>query len=119
MASFNGIIASADFTGGSKTIATGDNVPAKLFLHPICSVNVTAVSGTFGAEVWGYVGNARFALGGVTNISATGNYIIGLTQTSHITDSIPRPAYVAFEGVSFAAARAVGVSATVGILGEY
>ena len=128
MASYNGLLASQTTTGDTQTLTVQpvSAVPAKFFSSGYFAITCTeGVSGTFGVQIIGAIAGATYAIAGRTNIDDVGSFPITLIDYVGVSSSIstmigfPRPHSVEFTGVSIAATRAVGYTATVYICGEY
>jgi len=128
MANYNGLLASQTTTGDTQTLTATpvDAVPGKFFSSGYFAITCTeGVSGAFGVEVIGAIAGATYAIAGRTNIDAVGSFPIPLIDYVGASGSIstmigfPRPFAVEFVGVSIAATRAVGYTATVYVCGEY
>lgn len=127
MASYNGLLTSQTTTGDTQTLTAEPvaSVPAKFFSAGHFAITTTeGVSGSFGVEIFGAVGGATYVIAGRTAISGVGSFPIPLV--SHVGSSgsvaligFPRPYAVDFTGVSIAATRAVGYTATIYVCGEY
>lgn len=128
MANYNGLLTSQTTTGNTQTLTATpvDAVPGKFFSSGYFAITcVDGVSGVFGVQIIGAIGAATYPIAGRTNISAAGSFPIPLIDYVGVSGSIstnrgfPRPFSVEFVGVSIAATRAVGYTATVYVCGEY
>jgi hypothetical protein len=127
MASYNSLLTSNTTTGDTQsTLATSiGQVPAKFFSSGHFAITCTeGVSGTIGVQIIGAVGGATYAIAGRTNISGAGSFPIPLISYVGSSGSValtgfPRPLGAEITGVSIAATRAVGYTASIYLCGEY
>lgn len=128
MAAYNGLLTSKTTTGNTETLTAGPvaSVPAKFFSSGGFAITcVDGVSGNFGVEIFGAIGGATYVIAGRTNIDAVGSFpiplvdYIGASGGVSLIRGFPRPYAVDFTGVSIAATRAVGYTATIYVCGEY
>ena len=127
MPSYNGLLTSQTTTGDTGTLTAEPvaSVPAKFFSAGHFAVTCTeGVSGSFGVQILGAVGGATYAIAGRTAIDGVGSFPIPLISYVGGSGSVallgfPRPYAVEITGVSIAATRAVGYTASFYVCGEY
>lgn len=127
MSSYNGLLASQTTTGDTQTLTAEPvaSVPAKFFSSGHFAMTCTqGVSGEFGVQVLGAIGGATYAIAGRTAIAGAGSFPIPLISYVGSSGSVPllgfpRPYAVEITGVSIAATRAVGYTASFFVCGEY
>jgi len=126
MASFNGHVCSLTLNGSTvsqtlgatatQTVNADPAVPHKWFNNGVMGVRlITGISGALSVDVYGSIGGATFKIGGVTAITAVGNWLIGMTSISAAGNGFPAPSKVIFgsaDGVS-------GFTASVYLAGAY
>jgi len=128
MASYNGLIAKLTKGGNqgvttllngvsSMTVDSGVINMPKYFSNGIFAVKtLSGVSGTFGVDIIGAVGDAQIVIAGRTAISAVGSFVVpsALGGTTWSGVGFPRPTSVNFSGSNVA-----GFTASVWFAGEY
>lgn len=126
MSNYNGLLASQTTTGDTQSLTAEpvDTVPGKFFSSGQFAITCTeGVSGAFGVEIHGAIGGATFVIAGRTNIDDVGSFPIPLIthgiSGDHAPMGFPRPYSVLITGVSIAATRAVGYTASIYMCGEY
>lgn len=132
MGTYTGIVARLTKGGnqGITTLLTGvstvtvTNVsPIPFFTHGIFAVQAAdGVSGDFGVEVKGRVGDAEFTVAGRTAISAAGSAVLSAPLYTGYSGSADVDARVGFPmvtSVEFSAVASSGFTATVWFTGKY